>query len=77
MYSSSNMGLEFRRLFRLWHLYSETAVIIIERFPAAQFYTRSFSMFGSYFLSGAKISRIVWPLHDWPIEVTKQVVLWL
>lgn len=45
------------------------AVIIIGRFPAAQFYTHSFFIFGSYFPLRARISGIVWTPYDWPIEV--------
>lgn len=44
-------------------------VTIIDRFPEAQFCTRSFFIFGSYFVSRARISGIVWTLYDWPIEV--------
>lgn len=60
-------GLYLRRHSWLWSL-SEAAIVIIGTFPAAQLCTRSVFIFGSFFLSRARISRILWTLvwlADW------------
>lgn len=47
---------------------SETAIVLIGGFSAAQLCTRPLLVFGSYCLTRARISRLVWTrqVYGWP-----------